>query len=164
MVEPGSLRQVEIFENLSPEQLQRIAAIAREERYRRGEVIFRENTLGDSMYVVLDGEVEIQVDPRILGEAVPQGTAPASITVVRRGQDFGEIALVDQGVRSASAICRSRTVQLLAIPREAFLRLCQEDPVMGYRVMFNIAADMASRMRTTDFILRGRLLLAPRAR
>jgi len=162
MVEAASLTQVEIFEGLNQDRLERIAATSHEEEYRRGEVIFRENTPGDSMYIVLDGEVEIQVDPSILGEAPPQETEPASITVIRRGQNFGEVALVDQGVRSASAICRSRRVHLLVIPRQAFLQICEQDPTMGYQVMFNIAADLSSRIRTTDFMLRGRLLLAPR--
>jgi len=161
MVEVGTLTQVDIFEGLTIEQLQRIAAIGHEERYHRGEVVFRENTSGDCMYVVLDGEVEIQVDPSILGEELPAGSTPASITVIRRGQNFGEVALVDQGVRSASAVCR-RSARLLAVPRKEFLDLCQQDLALGYRIMSNIAADLAGRIRTTDFLLRGRLLLAPR--
>ncbi len=161
MVEPNDLRQVEIFEGLTLEQLQRIARITHEEYHRQGEVIFRENAPGNSMYIVLDGEVEIQVDPRILGHELPQDTESVPITVIRRGQNFGEVALVDQGVRSASAICCSEQVQLLVVPRKAFLRICEQDPAMGYRVMFNIAADLANRIRTTDFMLRGRLLMAP---
>ncbi len=44
------------------------------------------------------------------------------------------------------------------------MELCQEDTAMGYRVMLHIAADLAGRIRTIDWILRGRLLLAPRPR
>jgi CRP-like cAMP-binding protein len=162
MIEPVSLTQVEIFEGLSPEQLEGIAEVSHQQEFDQGDVIFRENTLGDRMYVVLGGEIEIQVDPRILGEQVPEGSEPVPIAVIRRGQVFGEVALVDQGVRSASAVCRRGPAQLLVIPREELLQLCQDDLGMGYRVMFNIAADLAGRIRTTDFLLRGRLLLAPR--
>jgi hypothetical protein len=42
------------------------------------------------------------------------------------------------------------------------LQICQRYPSIGYRVMFNMAADLAGRIRTTDFMLRGRLLLGPR--
>ncbi len=161
MIEPGSLIHVEIFEGLSSEQLQRISAIGREQTFALGNVIFRENAPGDSMYIVLDGEVEIQVDPKILGEAGP-GSGATTITTIRHGQSFGEVALVDKGVRSASAVCTSEQVQLLVIPRDDFLRICREDPSLGYSVMFNIAADLAARIRTTDFMLRGRLLLAHR--
>lgn len=162
MVETTDLIQVEIFEGLSADQLARIGAISREEHYRQNQIIFHENTPGDCMYIVLDGEVEIQVDPCILGEDCPEDIPPASITLIRRGQNFGEVALVDNGVRSASAICHSRTAHFLLIPRDTFLQLCREDLAMGYKVMFNIAADLANRIRTTDFMLRGRLLLAPR--
>jgi len=162
MVEPSTLTQVEIFEGLSTLHLQKLAAISHEVEYNQGETIFRENMPGDSMYIVLDGEVEILVDPRILGADAPNETPPVPITVIRRGQSFGEVALVDSGVRSASAVCASARVHLLAIPREAFLEVCQRNPSIGYRVMFNIAADLSSRIRTTDFLLRGRLLLGSR--
>jgi CRP-like cAMP-binding protein len=161
MVEPATLTQVEIFEGLSVNQLQRLAAIGREVEYHRGDVIFRENTPGDKMYIVLDGEVDIQVDPHILGDKLPQQARPTPITVIRRGQSFGEVSLVDSGVRSASAVCASERVLLLAFPRTDFLQLCQKNPAIGYCVMFNIASDLASRIRTTDFMLRGRLLLGP---
>jgi CRP/FNR family cyclic AMP-dependent transcriptional regulator len=162
MIEPGSLIHVEIFEGLSSEHLQRISAIGHEQTFAQGDIIFRENAHGDSMYIVLSGEVEIQVDPRILGDEADHGSGATTITTIRLGQSFGEVALVDQGVRSASAICNSEQVQLLVIPRDDFLRICREDPALGYSVMFNIAADLAARIRTTDFMLRGRLLLAHR--
>jgi CRP/FNR family cyclic AMP-dependent transcriptional regulator len=162
MVELSALNQVEILEGLSTAQLKRLAAIGYEVEYNQGDMIFRENMPGDSMYIVLDGEVEIQIDPRILGEDAPSSAKPIPITIIRRGQSFGEVALVDEGVRSASAICASERVRLLALPREAFLQICQKNPAIGYRIMFNIAADLSSRIRTTDFMLRGRLLLGPR--
>ena len=162
MVEPGSLTQVDIFEGLSARQLQQLARIGQEVQYAHGDVIFRENTPGDSMYIVLDGEVDIVIDPRILGEEAAADSSPVQVTVIRRGQSFGEVALVDEGVRSASAVCASERVQLLAMPRDEFLLLCQKIPAIGFRVMFNIAADLSGRIRTTDFMLRGRLLLGSR--
>lgn len=162
MVEPSTLTQVEILEGLTAKQLEHIAAISHEVEYNQGAMIFRENMPGDNMYIVLDGEVEIQVDPRILGADLPTDSKPEPITVIRRGQSFGEVALVDEGVRSASALCASERAHLLAIPREAFLQVCQKYPAIGYRVMFNVAADLAGRIRTTDFMLRGRLLVGPR--
>jgi CRP-like cAMP-binding protein len=160
MVESLGLTHVDIFQGLAPEQVRRIVATAREEVYRAGEVIFRENTPGDCMYVVVDGAVEIQVDPTILGEDVDSST-PISLAIIRRGQTFGEVALVDEGVRSASAVCQSQQSHLLVIPRDSFLGLCRADLDMGFQVMFNIAAELSNRIRTTDFMLRGRLLLAP---
>jgi CRP-like cAMP-binding protein len=160
MVESLGLTHVDIFQGLAPEQVQRIVAVAREEVYRSEEIIFRENTPGDCMYVIVDGAVEIQVDPTILGEEIEDST-PISLAIIRRGQTFGEVALVDEGVRSASALCHSQQAHLLVIPRGSFLALCHEDLDMGFRVMFNIAAELSNRIRTTDFMLRGRLLLAP---
>ena len=53
------LEQVEIFSDLDRERLQRISAICTERRYEPDDLIFRENTDSDELFVILQGEVEI---------------------------------------------------------------------------------------------------------
>ncbi len=91
----------------------------RREHFEADEVVFREGDRGDWLYVVLDGEVEIC-------RSVPgQGNTP--ITRLGRGECFGEIALVSESPRSATA--RSVTpVDLLAVDRDAFHALFAHFP------------------------------------
>jgi CRP-like cAMP-binding protein len=56
----------------------------------------------------------------------------------------------------------TKGTQLLAINREALLQLCQEDYELGYRLMRNIASDLAFKIRNTDFLVREQLLWKPR--
>ena len=113
------LEQVEIFTDLDTDRLQRISAISTERRYEPDDLIFRENTSSDELYVILQGEVEIQVDPKTLGIGAEESPGPTTIATLRRDQSFGEIALVDKGFRSASARCAASGTRLLAIRRYA---------------------------------------------
>lgn len=157
------LKRADIFFDLTPEQLEMIAAICQERTGRAGELIFEENASGDELYVIARGEVEILVDPTMVsGPGARRSPAPATIAKLRDGQTFGEVALVDQGLRSASARCASDNTRLLVIPSRKLLALCESHPDMGYRVMKNMAADLAFKIRNSDLAIREQLLWRPR--
>ena len=153
------LRGVDIFQDLSESQLERVAQICEERVCQMGAVIFEENTASDELYIIADGMVDIRVDPSILG--VPSQAGPTTIATLRRGQIFGEVALVDQGLRSASARCAVNNTKLLVIKRDDLIAICDQDFQMGYVLMRNIAADLSFKIRSTDIIVREQLLWRP---
>jgi CRP/FNR family cyclic AMP-dependent transcriptional regulator len=153
------LRGVDIFQDLSESQLERVAQICEERVCQMGAVIFEENTASDELYIIADGMVDIRVDPSILG--VPSQAGPTTIATLRRGQIFGEVALVDQGLRSASARCAVNNTKLLVIKRDDLIAICGQDFQMGYVLMRNIAADLSFKIRSTDLIVREQLLWRP---
>ena len=158
------LRRTDIFYDLSGAQLEMLASICEERVVKLGDIIFEENNQGDEMFIIARGAVEILVDPSIVGGpgAKKRGSMPVTIATLRSGQTFGEIALVDQGLRTASARCAETETQLLAIQRNKFMKLCDTYPEMGYRVMRNIAADLAFKIRGSDLAIREQLLWRPR--
>ncbi len=158
------LRRADIFYDLTEAQLEMVASIASEAEYGMGEVIFRENSAGDELYVIASGEVEIQVDPGLIKPGGKGEDRPVTIATLRSGQTFGEVALVDQGLRTASARSASRQTRLLIIPRDRLITLCDHYPELGYRLMRNIAADLAFKIRGTDLLIREQLLWRPRYR
>ena len=93
-----------------------------------------------------------------------KATGPVTIATLRRGQNFGEVALVDQGLRSATARCAANNTQLLVIPRDKLIMLCDTYPQLGYRLMRNLAADLALKIRSTDMRIREELLYGQRRR
>jgi len=151
------LEQVDIFEELSPSQLELIDNICTEKSYNQDEVVFEENSLSREFYVIMDGEVEIQVDPDTIGTG-GDNYEPTTIATLRRGQSFGEVAIVDPGVRSASAKCGTETCRLLEIGRADFLELFEGDYQMGYIVMRNFAADLSLKIRQTNLLVRESLM------
>jgi CRP/FNR family cyclic AMP-dependent transcriptional regulator len=159
------LRQTDIFYDLTEPQMEMVAGLCSEATYNAEEMIFEENSASDELYIIAGGEVDILVNPALVQSAAAgQPGRALTIATLRRGQTFGEIALVDQGLRSASARCASKKAYLLIIGSERLLKLCDSYPDLGYRLMRNIAADLAFKIRGTDLAIREQLLWRPRPR
>lgn len=158
------LRQADIFYDLSEPQLEMVAGLCTEITPKAGEIIFEENSASNELYVIASGEVDIQVSPVPFQRTGDTSSQAVTIVTLRRGQTFGEIALVDEGLRSASARCASKRTRLLVIPRDRLIRLCDSYTDLGYRLMRNIAADLAFKIRGTDMTIRDQLLWHPRAK
>lgn len=152
------LKQADIFAELTTTQLELVASICTVHTYNRNDVIVEENTASDELYVIAQGEVDIQIDPSLIGGDPDAG--PQTIATLERGQSFGEVALVDQGVRSASVRCAQQDTEVLVIPRDKLIMLCDVYPDFGYRLMRNLAADLAMKIRNTDLMMREQLTWA----
>ncbi len=154
------LKQSDIFYQLTPTQLELIANLCQEVMYQSGAIIFKENSSSKELYVIAQGEVEIVINSGADESASGSGTETV-ITKLRRGQSFGEVALVDEGLRSASARAQQKDTRLLVIPRDKLIMLCETYPQLGYRLMHNLAADLAMKIRNTDLRIREQLLYKP---
>jgi len=95
-------------------------------------VIFEEGDPGDFLYVLIEGEVTVSI----------KGT---DVWQLRAGEIFGEMALIDQRPRSASAIART-SVRAVCIDATGFLQLVKETPQFSLHVM----RVMAERLRALD--------------
>jgi CRP-like cAMP-binding protein len=102
-----------------------------------GELVFRQGEAGDAMYVLLEGNVDI-----IVGETV--------VETADRGALLGEMALIDNSPRSATAIARA-PCRLVAIDRKRFIFMVQQTPNFSIHVM----KVMAERLRRMDGLLVG---------
>jgi CRP/FNR family transcriptional regulator, cyclic AMP receptor protein len=150
------LKQSDIFYQFTPTQLELVANLCQEVVFNAGDLIFQENSSSKELYVITQGEVDILIN-RVVG-AEKKETAVARL---RRGQSFGEVALVDEGLRSASARATQKDTHLLIVPREKLIMLCETYPQLGYRLMYNLAADLAMKIRNTDLRIREQLLYKP---
>jgi CRP-like cAMP-binding protein len=142
----GTLRRSSIFDQLSPAEVEVLANLCRPCQFAAGEVIFTQGDLGDSLYVIAAGQVEISRQER---EGAPLAVLPP-------GACFGEMALIDREDRSATA--RARTaVTALRLSAEDFttFRSYSRD---GFTFMvINVARVLSSRLRETSALLAARL-------
>ena len=134
------LQDVELFEGLEQGEIEQIALLCTERRVAESEQLTIQGEPGDELYIITEGFLEV-----IIG-----GTSTSQRRVVVNlgaGQVVGEMALIDQGPRSATvrAIDEPTTVQ--TIKREAFEKLCMENNRIGYIVMRNLAADLSFKLR-----------------
>ncbi len=149
------LKQSDIFYQFTHTQLELVSNLCQEKTFNEGETIFEENSGSKELYVIIQGEVDIIIDPSVVGK---QQEEKMILTTLRRGQSFGEVALVDEGLRSATAQARQKNTRLLVIPRDKIIMLCETYPQLGYRMMYNLAADLAMKIRHTDLKVREKVL------
>jgi len=137
------LKGAELFRDLNDEQLRQISSISQREVYAKGDVICHQGDPGDSMYVISEGQVEINVRDN-------DGNAYSAV-YLGAGQLVGEMALVDEGSRSASVIGVDEETVVYNIPNDKFAALCVADTAIGYIMMRNIAQDLSFKLRHRDF-------------
>jgi CRP-like cAMP-binding protein len=151
------LKQADIFFQLTPTQLEMVANIGQERTYAAREIVVDEGAASKELYIVIQGEADVLVNPALVGGPENRKTE-VTIATLRRGQSFGEVALVDEGLRSATVRAAQKGTRLLVIPRDKLLMLCETYPQLGYRLMYNLAADLAMKIRNTDLRIRESLL------
>lgn len=135
------LSQVYLFRELTPGEMERLLSISKEKKVGKNEVIFREGDLGDAFYLIVTGSVRIST-------LVP-GVGEEALTILREGEYFGEMALIDDAPRSASAIANDDTM-LLCIGKDDFRKLleCQTD--IAYKLLWIFTKTLSARLRKTD--------------
>lgn len=149
----ATLSLTEMFDNLSATQLELVASICEPLTLDNQNIIFKENDGSDELYVIGRGTVEILVNPSFVGGG-DETYESVVIAELRQGQIIGEVALVDQGLRSATVKVSQNGTFLLRIPRDRLMLLCDTYPELGYKIMKNLAADLALKIRNTDLTVR----------
>jgi CRP/FNR family cyclic AMP-dependent transcriptional regulator len=134
------LRAVGLFSDLADEQLQSLIDISHEEIYHDEDVIFYQGSEGDKLYFIREGQVEILIRR---SPSEPE----RSQVFLGRGQIFGEMALLDQGKRSATVKCSRDGTRIHTIDQAAFYALCNSNTAIGYIVMRNMAMDLSFKLR-----------------
>ena len=133
-----ALENIPIFEDLSDKELKDIAHLTHERQYKRDEYIFKKLSPAEGMYVILDGKIEIK-DP-------DSGNIFATL---HSGDFFGELALLDEEPRSASAIATLPS-RLIGFFRTDLLTLIKRYPELGNKILLNLSRILGERLRKTN--------------
>jgi serine/threonine protein phosphatase PrpC len=114
----------------------RVGRIVSERYFTPGDVIMRQGEIGDTLYVVVQGQVGIQVDGK-------------EVAVLQEGEHFGELALVDDQPRSADVIAKDFG-HLLCIERDALREYCVVEPSIGNMLLWKLVATLGHRLRMAN--------------
>jgi CRP-like cAMP-binding protein len=148
------LAVTEIFHDFSQTQLEMVAAICEPDTYQKGDLLLEEYEKSNALYVIGKGAVEIMVSSALVGDAGQKSSEPVMLTELRQGQVTGEVALVDEGTRSAAVRVSADDTYLLKISRQRLMLLCDTYPELGYKLMKSLAADLAFKIRSSDLTIR----------
>ena len=116
-----ALSQVELFAGLPATVLQQIASVARQREFDKGELLFVEGDVGDTLLVVIAGSVTVF-------RTSPEGER-AALAVLEPPEVLGEIALLDGAPLSASVEATEHTV-VLSLSRQEFFALLRAQPAV----------------------------------
>lgn len=144
----AALRDLTLFAGLSEEQLAAAASVGRRRRASAGMAILREGERGDSLFVLLAGSVETTKRLGLAAEAPGETEREKVLVRLVAPQVFGEMGLLEDAERSATVTAQTEC-ELLEVSRADFEKLAQADPVLGYRLVRNIATVLSSRLRAS---------------
>lgn len=142
-----------LFENLNIGQIEKILDYSRVLDFRPGEVIMEEDQAGDSLFIILEGVVEVSKNlvKAGIGDSAADDSKSKTFAKLdaRSHAVFGEIGLLEESTRTATVKALT-DCRLCEIKKEDFFRLADSDFEIGYRVLTNLAKLMSSRLRKAD--------------
>ncbi|MBT3178154.1 MAG: cyclic nucleotide-binding domain-containing protein [Desulfobacula sp.] len=128
------LKEIEIFSDLSPAELAAIATVTKELNYLENRTVIKQNDVGETVFLVIDGEVEVIKEKTNGDEMV--------IATIGAGDAFGEMALLENEVRSAT-IKTTKPSRFLIIHQQEFTETAMEYP----RIALKICKVLSRRIR-----------------
>lgn len=128
-----ALQSIPLFSSLEYKELVNILTIFSVRQYAAGQDVIVEGTPGDELFVVLTGAVEIKKAGKV-------------VTTLRQRSHFGEMAMVDNDRRSATATAVEAS-RLMVIHRNDFVALAHRDPAVGIKLLWAFVASLSRRLR-----------------
>jgi len=135
------LEQIDLFSGLPHGHLRRVVDIGVEEQYKGGATIFSEGEPGDKFYLIVEGAVRIS-------RIVP-GMGEEALAVLRAGNYFGEMSLIDDLPRAATAMCHEKC-RLFVVHRRDLEDLLFVDRDLAYELLWNWVRTLSRRLRATN--------------
>ncbi len=132
----AAMESLFLFQDLSHQARLRVGRIFGERSFRTGEVVFEQGAPGDAMFVLVEGEVSVRIGGR-------------EVTRIGSTSHFGELALVDDGPRSATVVATA-PVHALTIERDALREWTAQEPGLGARVLWRLTQSLAQRLRDAN--------------
>ncbi|HUU00646.1 MAG TPA: cyclic nucleotide-binding domain-containing protein [Myxococcota bacterium] len=135
------LQKSRLFEGLIPEEIEMLAEVTQQRKFDQDEVVFEQGDVGDSLYLLVEGSVEVLHKGSDGNEHL--------ITVLNAPEFFGEMSLIDKEYRSATIRAKTEAI-LLCLTNEnlhSFARVYKNGFTL---VVINIARVMSARLRETN--------------
>jgi CRP-like cAMP-binding protein len=161
MSETEKLKSVQLFRNFSDPMLAEFAGYFKKVSFGAGDVIFKEKSGGDALYIIVAGEVVIE---KALDS---EGTDFKTLAILAAGDFFGEMAVIEDQPRFAQARA-SKAAELYEVGRNQFFSFIKEHPAAGAGLFGEIMRTISRRLQHTSSELTmlfdlSRLLLARHA-
>ena len=142
-------RKIFLFQDLEDREIEQVIDRTSPREFPAGSEIIREGEPGDSMYIMISGEVEIT---KQLTLVLDEDTPKERVMIRLKAEDgvyFGEMSLLENDTRSAT-VTASTDCQLLELYQQDFLELIRHDTAMGVKLMLHLAQLLSRHLRKTN--------------
>lgn len=146
MITPELLSRYPFFNFLKPAQLRKIAGIAIEETYNRGDILFREKDKAEAFFILQKGSVELFFTVEV--EYHPELRKELKFRVIYPGESFGISAFIEPYVLTASARA-TESSQVIKLASAPVLEMFQQDDTLAYALTNQIARVAIDRLNAT---------------
>lgn len=147
-----TLSEIRFLRGVTARHLEELARLIRIEEYQEGEVLFNEGQQVESVYLLIQGEVALEISA--------SGIRPQHVLSVGAGESLGWSALLGRRRRTATAKATEPTT-VIRIEGEQLTALCQQNPRLGYEIMRQTAAALADRLNAMRLRFLGVYRLQP---
>jgi len=137
--------QLDIFAGLSERELGVVKDLLRRQVYAKGETVFREGDPGQQLFVIAKGEASVRIQP-------PGSTRDIRLVTFSPGTVFGEVALLDTEVRSASVRADEELV-CYVLEHEAFQQISCSHPDIAVTLLRNLGRELSNRLRRANRVI-----------
>ena len=121
------LRKTPIFSTLESSSLKKISGLFKEKTYSSDKVLFKEGTLGDTLFIIRQGAIKIS-------QTAKEGKEKTSRALRREGDIFGESGFLDESPRPATAQA-IKTTKVFQLSRSNFLTILNNHPQVAYQIV-----------------------------
>lgn len=135
------LKKIPLFSSCSNKELKKVFLILHKREYATGECLFKKGHPGAAMYIISDGEVSIHIES--------DSGKEIELAKLESGTFTGELALLDDSPRSASATAKSQT-KAYAFFRSDLDRLIDAEPEIGSKILKELATIIGTRLKATN--------------
>lgn len=135
------VNEIQVFEEFTDKEVLTISKFSEKKYFQRTEIVFQENSVDSSLYVVLKGQLEAL--------AHTSEGKKISLSMIDEGEVFGELSFLDGKSRSATIIA-IKDVELLQITRDDFDNLREKHPDIASKLIMDLARVVSLRLRNAD--------------
>ncbi|MFC1504516.1 cyclic nucleotide-binding domain-containing protein [Spirochaetota bacterium] len=138
------LEKIPLFSSLGMREIRKMSLIVYERNYQAGEFLFKEGNPGAGMFIIKSGAVAI--------ERVLESGESTRLTTLTTGDFFGELSLMNDAPRTASAKCNKNTTVLIFFRQDLF-DIIEREPHLGSKILIELAKMLGDRLTESNTAL-----------
>ena len=149
-MEITQIKQFSIFRNISDEEIKYFQEITKEVKISKGDIFISEGNVGDSIYMLVEGEVEVSQALTLSLNSKGSDNREKALIKLNSNQTpsplFGEMSLFNDEEKRTANVKALTDCHLFKIMKQDFIKICDEHPTTGYKVMLALCRLLCRRL------------------